>query len=368
MRRLALLALSALLATFALISASSAAALPPNPWTGQWLDNNNMLVTLTQSGSQITGTSFCPGGASPPGVTLTGTASADNTTANFSYQSAVCTGTGGTFTGTMNASGRRVDGSGVTQFGTGFSFSWTYQGGGNEPREAPPAPPRPPCAGGPWSGLWTGDGSAVISLLQNGTTLSGTVIDVPETITGTISGNTARATFRVPEGTGTWQMTLAPDQASISTVGTTTTGARFGPVTSTFIRCATGLPAVDLTRTIPAPQTLTGGPTTIVAPGIVSITSLTRSKCVLVKVASARPARILVSIFSGRRSVRLFGQKRVVFTAPGRTRVCIPVPFRAHTFNVRTRLNVALGYVVGATPKRGERKPPPVIRRIKLVP
>ena len=99
-----------------------------------------------------------------------------------------------------------------------------------------------------------------------------------------------------------------------------------------------------------------------------SLTSLTRSKCVLVKVASSRPARILVSIFSGRRSVRLFGQKRVVFTAPGRQRVCIPVPFRAHTFNLRTRLNVALGYVVGATPRRGERKPKPVIRRINLVP
>jgi hypothetical protein len=71
---------------------------------------------------------------------------------------------------------------------------------------------------------------------------------------------------------------------------------------------------------------------------------------------------------SGRLSIRLFGQKRVVFTAPGRRRVCIPVPFRAHTFNLRTHLNVALGYVVGATPKRGEKKPPPVIRRIKLVP
>ena len=99
-----------------------------------------------------------------------------------------------------------------------------------------------------------------------------------------------------------------------------------------------------------------------------SLVSLTRSKCVLVTVASSRPARVLASIFSGRRSIRLFGQKRVVFTGPGRRRVCIPVPFRAHTFDLRTQLNVALGYVVGATPRAGETKPPPVIRRIKLVP
>jgi len=134
------------------------------------------------------------------------------------------------------------------------------------------------------------------------------------------------------------------------------------------LACSTGLAGVDMARTIPAPQTLTGGPTTIVAPGTVSLTPLTRSKCVLVKVASSRPARILVSIFSGRRSIRLFGQARVVFTGPGKRRICTKVPLRAHTFNLRTRLNVALGYVVGATPRRGERKPPPVIRRVDLVP
>jgi hypothetical protein len=163
-------------------------------------------------------------------------------------------------------------------------------------------------------------------------------------------------------------MTLSADGNSFSTVGTTTSGAPLGPETSTFIGCSTGPAGVDLASAIPAPRTLTGGPTTLIAPGTVSLVSLTRSKCVQVKVASSRPARVLASIFSGRRSIRLFGQKRVVFRAAGRRTVCIPVPFRAHTFNLRTRLNVALGYVVGATPRRGETKPPPVIRRIKLVP
>lgn len=359
-----------LVGAVALATASTAAALPANPWAGTWQNNDGAILTVTQSGSQISGTQLCPGATALPGITITGTASADNTTANFSYQSSVCTGVGGTFTGTMAKDGRRVDGSGVTQFGTGFTFFWLYQSGGTEPRESPAPPPPAParCAGGPWSGLWSARGSSVFSFVQSGDQLFGTLVDEAETINGTISGNTANATFRIPEGSGTFQLTLAPDGKSFTAVGTSTTGRPFGPNISTFLGCSKGLAAVDLRTTIPAPQTLQGGPTTIVAPGTVSLTSLTRSKCVLVKVASARPARILVSIFSGRLSVRLFGQKRVVFTAPGRQRVCIPVPFRAHTFNLRTRLNVALGYVVGATPRRGERKPAPVIRRINLVP
>jgi hypothetical protein len=278
----------------------------------------------------------------------------------------VCTGVGGTFTGSLATDARSVSGSGVTQYGTGFSFTWAYQGGGTEPRVVPAAPTA--CAGGPWSGRWSARGTSVLSFLQSGDRLFGTLEGEPETIQGTISGTAADATFRVPEGTGTFHMTLASDGKSFTTVGTTTTGAPFGPETSAFLGCSKGAAAVDLGATIPAPQTLQGGPTTIIAPGTVSLTSLTRSKCVLVRVASSRPARVLVSIFSGRLSVRLFGQKRVVFFAPGRRRICIPVPFRAHTFNLRTRLNVALGYVVGARPKARERKPPPVIRRIRLVP
>jgi hypothetical protein len=365
-KRLVRLVLVGLVGVAALATAGTAAALPANPWTGTWQTNDGSLLTVTQTGTQISGTQLCPGSSSLPGINITGTASADSRTASFAYGSSVCTGVGGNFTGTMADDGKRVDGSGVTQYGTGFTFFWLYQSGGTEPRATPPPPAR--CAGGPWSGLWTARGSSVFSFAQSGNQLSGTLVDEAETISGTISGNTANATFRIPQGTGTFRLTLAPDGNSFTATGTTTTGKPFGPNTSTFIGCSQGLAGVDLRNAIPAPQTLQGGPTTIVAPGTVSLTSLTRSKCVLVKVASSRPARILVSIFSGRRSIRLFGQKRVVFTAPGRRRVCIPVPFRAHTFNVRTRLNVALGYVVGATPKPGERKPKPVIRRIKLVP
>jgi hypothetical protein len=208
----------------------------------------------------------------------------------------------------------------------------------------------------------------VFSFTQSGTTLTGTLLGEQETISGTVSGAIADAVFTVPAGTGTFHMVLAADGGSFTTTGTTITGASSGTLTSTFIGCPAALQATNLQTTIPAPQTIQGGPTTIVAPGTLSLTSITRSKCVLVKVASRRPARILVSIFSGRRSIRLFGQKRVVFLSGGRRSVCIPVPFRAHTFNLRTQLNVALGYVVGAKPRAGERKPAPVIRRISLVP
>jgi hypothetical protein len=89
---------------------------------------------------------------------------------------------------------------------------------------------------------------------------------------------------------------------------------------------------------------------------------------VAVLVTSTRPARVLVTIFSGRRSVRLFGQRLVVFRAAGRTRTCIRVPRRAHTFDVRTPLRFAVGYALGARGRQGGRPTTPVIRPIRLVP
>ncbi len=124
----------------------------------------------------------------------------------------------------------------------------------------------------------------------------------------------------------------------------------------------------DLQTTIPSPRTLRAGPALVTAPSQLSLRSLRRSKCVAVAVSSARPARVLVTIFSGRRSVRLFGQRLVVFAAAGRTSTCIKVPARAKTFNVRTPLSFAVGYALGARGRPGERATRPVIRPIKLVP
>jgi hypothetical protein len=83
---------------------------------------------------------------------------------------------------------------------------------------------------------------------------------------------------------------------------------------------------------------------------------------------STRPARVLVTIFSGRRSLRLFGQKDVLFVRPGRKLVCITVPRRARTFNVRTPLRFALGYRLGTTPATLGPRNRPVIRPIRLAP
>jgi hypothetical protein len=130
-------------------------------------------------------------------------------------------------------------------------------------------------------------------------------------------------------------------------------------------------PGPDLSRTIPNPQTIRNGPARVTAPGRISLGSLRRSRCVLTKVVSAKKARVLVTIFSGIRSRRLFGADLVTFRKPGRRIVCIAVPRRARTFNARTQLRVAVGVALGAVDRVGEpRAPrlPAVIRPIRLVP
>ena len=70
-----------------------------------------------------------------------------------------------------------------------------------------------------------------------------------------------------------------------------------------------------------------------------------------------------MTIFSGTKSIRIFGQARVSFaTAPATRIVCVRVPFRAHTFDVRTPGRIAVAAKQGATPKKGE-KPATVTTR-----
>ncbi|HTI35632.1 MAG TPA: hypothetical protein VL422_18295, partial [Miltoncostaea sp.] len=116
----------------------------------------------------------------------------------------------------------------------------------------------------------------------------------------------------------------------------------------------------DLRTTIPSPRVVTAGPATVTSPSRISLRSLKRSKCVAVIVRSAEPARVLVTIFSGRRSTRLFGQRLLVFTAPARRTACIRVPAHAKTFDVRTPLRFAVGYALGARRRPGERATRPV--------
>ena len=378
-RRAVWLLASTLTAVVVLSWVSPAAALPVNPWTGTWLRDAaespappNQLFTLSQNGSSVTGTyAHCGGG------TLTGTVSPDGATLSASLSNPPgvpnCSGDGtATATLTMRPDGLSFGGSGMTGFGNGFTFTARYQGGGNEPRSTPPppAPARAICPGGRFAGLWMNPSGRRFSFIQTGSVLFGRGLSDSSTASGTVSGGTARGTYTIPEGSGTFTDTLAADLRTFTYTGTTPGGLPDGPSTWTFLGCETVIDprGADLQREIPNPQVVQAGPTTIVAPGTISITSLVRSKCVLVRVASRRPARALVSIFSGRRSIRLFGQRLVVFRAPGAKQVCIRVPFRARTFNVRTPLRVALGYSAGATARPGQRKTRPTIKPIRLVP
>jgi hypothetical protein len=136
-----------------------------------------------------------------------------------------------------------------------------------------------------------------------------------------------------------------------------------------LLRFADLPPAPILQNTIPSPQTIRSGPATVVAPGKISLRSLKRSRCVRTLVLSTKPARVRVRIFSGIRSIRLFGQKLVVFRAAGRKVACIPVPFRAKTFDARTRLRIAVGVALGSVLRPGAPPPArPVTRPISLIP
>ena len=80
MRRLRLL-VAGLVVVAALGAAGPALGLPANPWSGNWRTNTGDLVTLTQTGSQITVTSLRANTTSLPGVTFTAIASGDGSVA-----------------------------------------------------------------------------------------------------------------------------------------------------------------------------------------------------------------------------------------------------------------------------------------------
>lgn len=246
-------------------------------------------------------------------------------------------------------------------------------------QQAPPATPtqvtpgvRAACPGGVFAGRWTRPDGKVVEFTQSGRKLFGSGIALNQTMSGTVSGTAARGTYTLRNGSGPFMLTLGADQNSLEYSGRTTNGSPEGPFTWTFRECDPQTVAnpvgANLRLVIPAPQLVGAGPTSVVAPGIISLGSFTGSKCILVRVASTEPARTLVTIFSGVRSKRLFGQKLVVFRQPGARKVCIPVPARAKTFNVRTKLGLALGYSKGATPRRNAKPNRPTIKPIKLVP
>jgi len=113
-------------------------------------------------------------------------------------------------------------------------------------------------------------------------------------------------------------------------------------------------PGVPDTTGIRDPLVTRRGTSIFVTPRRPSVAELRRRRCVLVRVQTTRPARIRVAIFSGRRSVRLFGATVVRFRNPGTRAVCVRVPLRARTFDVRQPFRFAFAVKAGAVARRNE--------------
>jgi len=111
-------------------------------------------------------------------------------------------------------------------------------------------------------------------------------------------------------------------------------------------------PAEPDTTGIDNPQVRRRGSSIFVTPRNPSLAKLRRRKCVNVRVQTTKPATIRVAIFSGRRSIRVFGSTVVRFRKPGKRLVCVRVPLRAHTFDVRQPFRFVFAVKDGANPRR----------------
>jgi len=236
-----------------------------------------------------------------------------------------------------------------------------------------PAPgARAACVGGDFAGVWQRSDGSTVTYTQTGRVVLATTSN-NQSARLTVTGGTAAGTYTLSTGTkGRYTQTISPDLLSLDTDVTNPDGSPGGASTWRFLRCdpqtVSSPVGANLRLVIPAPQVASAGPTSAVAPGIISLGSLTGSRCVLVKVSATEPARVLATIFSGVRSKRLFGQKLVVFTKPGSRRTCIPVPANAKTINLRTKMGFALGYSKGARPNPNAKPTKPAVKSIKLVP
>ncbi len=231
---------------------------------------------------------------------------------------------------------------------------------------------RAACVGGDFAGVWQRSDGSTVTYTQTGRRVLGTTSN-NQSANMIASGMSASGTYTLSTGTkGRFTHTISPDLLTLDTQVFNPDGTPASPSTWNFLRCdpftVSSPVGANLRLVIPAPQLASAGPTSAVAPGIISLGSLKNSRCVLVKVSSTEPARILATIFSGTRSKRIFGQKLVVFTKAGSRRTCIKVPDRAKTVSLRTKLNFALGYSRGARRNPAARPTKPAIKSIRLVP
>lgn len=127
-------------------------------------------------------------------------------------------------------------------------------------------------------------------------------------------------------------------------------------------------PSVPDTTGIVNPRVIRNRGALLVVSSRVPLAAARKKKCVLVRVQTTKPARIGVAIFSGAKSIRVFGRATVRFTKPGKKLICIPVPLRANTFNIRKNYKYAFAVQDGAKPKKGEKPPREVSRVFTFLP
>jgi hypothetical protein len=72
-------------------------------------------------------------------------------------------------------------------------------------------------------------------------------------------------------------------------------------------------------------------------------------KCVNVRITNTRPGKVFVGVFSGPKSVRVFGGHLYTFTAAGTRIVCLKIPLKARSAHLRTTRTFTVAIRVGGT-------------------
>jgi hypothetical protein len=81
--------------------------------------------------------------------------------------------------------------------------------------------------------------------------------------------------------------------------------------------------------------------------GLVAPTTAQFGKCANIRITNTRPGKVFVALFSGPKSVRVFGGHLYNFTKPGTRVVCIKIPLRARGASLGTTRRFTVAVKVG---------------------
>jgi sugar lactone lactonase YvrE len=189
-----------------------------------------------------------------------------------------------------------------------------------------------------------------VNVLANDSDVDGDAVTVTAaangargTVTCAAAGTCTYSPSKDYNGTDSFTYTVTDSRGATATG---TTRVTVTPVDDPVATPPAPKPTVSVAKPTPLvigpPQTIRVGAATISAPKKLSLTALKTAKCVNVKVTSKKPVQVLVTIYSGRNSLRLFGKELARLPKAGTTTVCVPVPKRAHTFRPRDGLTLEI--------------------------